>query len=128
MRNFPVIQDLVVDISDFMAKLPSVKPNVRHDEPVEDGEYWQTPAELDAFKQFSMCINFGHVVLLGVPPVYALTPTPVWRRHALGQRYNLTAIMCGGSQDVLAAADGVCAPWWRMFDGSSCVLPARSAG
>ena len=26
MRNFPVIRDLVVDISDFMAKLPSVKP------------------------------------------------------------------------------------------------------
>lgn len=53
MRNFPVIRDLVVDISDFMAKLPSVKPwLVRHDEPpVEDGEYRQTPAELDAFKR-----------------------------------------------------------------------------
>ena len=48
MRNFPVIRDLVVDISDFMAKLPSVKPwIIREDElPIEDGEYLQTPAEL----------------------------------------------------------------------------------
>ena len=59
MRNFPVIRDLVVDMSDFMAKLPRVKPwIIREDElSVDDGEYLQTPAELDEFKQFSMCIN-----------------------------------------------------------------------
>ena len=32
MRNFPVIRDLVVDISDFMAKLPSVKPWIIRDD------------------------------------------------------------------------------------------------
>ena len=32
MRSFPVIRDLVVDISDFMAKLPSVKPWIIRDD------------------------------------------------------------------------------------------------
>src|ERR1700730_16406576 len=59
MRNFPVIRDLVVDISDFMAKLPRVNTCIiREDErSIEDGEYLQTPAELDEYKKFSMCIN-----------------------------------------------------------------------
>ena len=74
MQNFPVIRDLVVDISDFMAKLPSVKPwIIREDErPVEDGEYLQTPSELDEFKKFSMCINC--MLCYSACPVYALDP------------------------------------------------------
>lgn len=109
MRNFPVIRDLVVDISDFMAKLPSVKPwLVRHDEPpVEDGEYRQTPAELDAFKQFSMCINC--MLCYSACPVYALDPDFLGPAAiALGQRYNLDSRdQCAADRrDVLAAADG----------------------
>lgn len=109
MRNFPVIRDLVVDISDFMAKLPSVKPwLVRHDEPpVEDGEYRQTPAELDAFKQFSMCINC--MLCYSACPVYALDPDFLGPAAiALGQRYNLDSRDQGAAdrRDVLAAADG----------------------
>ncbi len=74
MRNFPVIRDLVVDISDFMTKLPRVKPwIIREDErPVEDGEYLQTPAELDEYKKFSMCINC--MLCYSACPVYALDP------------------------------------------------------
>src|SRR5215467_10894602 len=56
LRNFPVVRDLVVDIDDFMAKLPTVKPWIVRDvdSPVEDGEYLQTPDELDEYKQYSM--------------------------------------------------------------------------
>ncbi|HTU00742.1 MAG TPA: 2Fe-2S iron-sulfur cluster-binding protein, partial [Candidatus Sulfotelmatobacter sp.] len=59
LRFFPIIRDLVVDISDFLGKLASVRPwLLRHEEqPVAQGEYRQTPAQLDAYKQFSMCIN-----------------------------------------------------------------------
>src|SRR5881275_2646866 len=43
LRNFPVVRDLVVEITDFMKKLVSVKPwIVRKDEkPVSQGEYLQ---------------------------------------------------------------------------------------
>src|SRR4026209_1938554 len=41
LRYFPIVRDLVVEITDFMAKLKSVKPwIVREDEkPVSEGEY-----------------------------------------------------------------------------------------
>src|SRR5262245_46048289 len=41
LYNFPVVRDLVVDMSDFMQKLPQVKPWIIRDEdmPVDDGEY-----------------------------------------------------------------------------------------
>src|SRR6476660_5399309 len=59
LANFPVIRDLVVSIDDFMRKLPTVQPWLVHtDEPgIADGEFLQTPAELEEYKQFSMCIN-----------------------------------------------------------------------
>ena len=109
MRNFPVIRDLVVDISDFMAKLPSVKPwIIREDElSIEDGEYLQTPAELDEFKQFSMCINC--MLCYAACPVYALDPNFLGPAAiALGQRYNLDSRDEGAAdrRDVLAAAEG----------------------
>ena len=57
LANFPVVRDLVVDISDFMAKLPKMKPWIMRDEEmsVDEGEYLQTPEELEAYRQFSMC-------------------------------------------------------------------------
>jgi len=59
LTNFPIVRDLVVDIEDFMEKLPRVKPwIIRDDEKsVIDGEYIQTPEELEEYKQFSNCIN-----------------------------------------------------------------------
>ena len=83
MRNFPVIRDLVVDISDFMAKLPSVKPwIIRKDElSVDDGEYLQTPAEMDEYKKLSMCINC--MLCYSACPVYALDPDFSARRRSL---------------------------------------------
>jgi len=90
LRNFPVIRDLVVEIGDFLRKLPTVKPwIIRPDEkPVEDGEYLQTPAEVDDFQQFSMCINC--MLCYSACPVYALDPAFIGPAAiALAQRYNL---------------------------------------
>src|SRR6202162_5053835 len=58
LKNFPVLRDLIVEITDFLEKLSKVKPwLIRKDEkPVTEGEYLQTPEQLETFKQFSMCI------------------------------------------------------------------------
>src|ERR1700686_3502903 len=61
LKNFPVVRDLVVEIGDFMRKLTSVKPGIVRklggEKPLSEGEYLQTPDELDEYKQYSMCIN-----------------------------------------------------------------------
>ena len=75
LRYFPIIRDLTVDTTDFLGKLKSVKPwIIREDEkPVSAGEYLQSPAELDQYKQFSMCINC--MLCYAACPVYGLDPT-----------------------------------------------------
>jgi len=49
LRYFPIVRDLVTELSDFMAKLKKVKPwLVRHQErPLSEGEFLQTPEQLD---------------------------------------------------------------------------------
>jgi fumarate reductase iron-sulfur subunit len=107
MRNFPG-SAIVVDISDFMAncRASSRGSSVRRLS-IEDGEYLQTPAELDEFKQFSMCINC--MLCYAACPVYALDPDFLGPAAiALGQRYNLDSRDEGAAdrRDVLAAAEG----------------------
>ncbi|MGH3520632.1 MAG: succinate dehydrogenase/fumarate reductase iron-sulfur subunit [Haloechinothrix sp.] len=118
LRNFPVIRDLVVDIGDFMDKLPRVKPwLIREDgdEPVEDGEHLQTPSEMDEYQQYSMCINC--MLCYSACPVYALDPDFIGPAAiALAQRYNLDSRDEGAEdrRDVLASAEGV---WACTFVG-----------
>ncbi len=59
LRYFPIVRDLVVEITDFMNKLKAVKPWIVREEekPLAEGEYLQTPEQLESYKQFSMCIN-----------------------------------------------------------------------
>jgi fumarate reductase iron-sulfur subunit len=90
LRNFPVIRDLVVDIGDFMRKLVRVKPWLVRaaEKPLADGEYLQTPEELDEYKPFSMCINC--MLCYSACPIYALDPKFIGPAIiALAQRYNL---------------------------------------
>ncbi len=110
LANFPVIRDLVVELTDFMTKLGMVKPWLIRDEeqPVEDGEYLQTPAQLDEYKQFSMCINC--MLCYSACPVYGLDtkflgPAAI----ALAQRYNLDSRDDGGHErlTVLSQPEGV---------------------
>ncbi len=117
LRYFPIIRDLTVDTTDFMAKLKSVKPwIIREDEkPVSAGEYLQSPAELDQYKQFSMCINC--MLCYAACPVYGIDPTFTGPAAiALAQRYNMDSRDQGSSErhDVLSDHDGV---WGCTFVG-----------
>ena len=110
LANFPVIRDLIVDLTDFMHKLGQVKPWLIRDEEqsIDDGEYLQTPAQLSDFKQFSMCINC--MLCYAACPVYALEPEFLGPAAiALAQRYNLDSRDQGAHQrlNVLATDEGV---------------------
>ena len=90
LENFPVVRDLIIEMSDFMEKLESVKPWIIRDEKksLDDGAYLQTPAQLADFKQFSMCINC--LLCYAACPVYGLEPSFAGPAIiALAQRYNL---------------------------------------
>ena len=75
LRYFPIIRDLTIDMTDFMEKLKSVKPWIirKDDKSVSEGEYLQSPEELDHYKQFSMCINC--MLCYAACPVYGLDQT-----------------------------------------------------
>ena len=117
LSNFPIIRDLVVDIDDFMQKLPKVKPWIIRDDDVTeiDGEYLQTPEELDAYKQFSMCINC--MLCYAACPVYGLDPEFMGPAAiALAERYDLDSRDHGARErlDVLIEHEGV---WGCTFVG-----------
>src|SRR3990170_2418183 len=59
MSNFPVIKDLVVEYDDFLRKLQGVQPYIvrKETKPLSEGEYLQTPEQVEAYRQQSMCIN-----------------------------------------------------------------------
>ena len=59
LAHFPIERDLVVGVEDFIAKLERIKPYIVPKEPrtLAQGEYLQTPAQLEQFLQFSSCIN-----------------------------------------------------------------------
>ena len=59
LEHFPIERDLVVVVEDFIRKLESIKPYIIPKEPrtLKQGEYLQTPAQLEQFRQFSTCIN-----------------------------------------------------------------------
>ena len=101
LANFPIERDLVVDSSDFIKKLESVKPYIidavdatkvkpkkAKPEKTATGVYKQKPEELGLFKQFSMCINcmlcYSACPQMGLNPLFT-GPAAL----ALGHRYNL---------------------------------------
>jgi len=89
LKNFPVVRDLVIEMSDFMRKLKRVKPWIIREEekPLSDGEYLQTPVQLADYKQYSMCINC--MLCYAACPIYGLEPSFTGPAAiALAQRYN----------------------------------------
>src|SRR5213594_3862058 len=117
LRNFPVIRDLVVEIGDFMRKLPEVKPWLIRDEDaaIPAGELLQTPAEMDDYKQYSMCINcmlcYSACPIVGLEEDF-LGPAAI----ALAQRYNLDSRDEGARErmKVLSQHEGI---WGCTFVG-----------
>lgn len=112
LDNFPVERDLIVDLEGFMDHLEAVKPWMMHEterSPAE-GEYRQTPEELERFQQFSQCINCG--LCYAACPQFGrddsfLGPAAL----TLALRYNLDSRDDGNSERMAAlnADEGV----WR---------------
>ena len=104
-------------VNDFMRKLQKMKPWLirKEEKPVSEGEYLQTPEQLDAYKQFSMCINC--MLCYAACPVYGLDPLfsgPA--AIALAQRYNLDSRDQGAKDrfPVLSQHDAI---WGCTFVG-----------
>ncbi|MGH2437331.1 MAG: succinate dehydrogenase/fumarate reductase iron-sulfur subunit [bacterium] len=117
LRNFPVIRDLIVDIGDFMRKLVRVKPWIVRaaEKPLSEGEYRQTPEELEEYKQFSMCINC--MLCYAACPIYGLDPKFLGPAAiALAQRYNLDNRDEGAAErmELLSEHEGI---WGCTFVG-----------
>jgi fumarate reductase iron-sulfur subunit len=117
LRYFPVVRDLVTELSDFLVKLKSVRPwLIRKNEPLlARGEFLQTPEQLDRYKQFSMCINctlcYAACPVVGLDPVF-VGPAAI----ALAQRYNMDSRDQGADERMalLAHPEGV---WGCTFVG-----------
>jgi fumarate reductase iron-sulfur subunit len=110
LRGFPVIRDLVGDMGDFMEKLPRVKPWIirEEEEPLEAGEIRQTPDEVEAYRQYSMCINC--MLCYAACPIYELEPGFIGPAAiALAQRYNLDSRDHGAEErmEVLSRKEGI---------------------
>ena len=89
LNHFPIERDLVVDAGDFIGKLESIKPWIVPREPrrLEEGEYLQTPAELERYESFSHCINC--LLCYSACPQYGLDRTFLGpAATALLHRYN----------------------------------------
>jgi fumarate reductase iron-sulfur subunit len=90
LANFPIVRDLVIEMDGFMEKFQSVKPwvIVAKEKAAEQGTYSQTPEQLAAYKQFSMCINC--MLCYAACPVVAKEPHFLGPAAiALGHRYNM---------------------------------------
>jgi fumarate reductase iron-sulfur subunit len=117
LTNFPIERDLVTVADDFMAKLESVKPYVipERERAVDEGPHLQTPAQLNVFKQYTMCINC--MLCYAACPQYGLSPEFVGPAAlALAHRYNLDTRDAGREQrqEIAASNEGV---WDCTFVG-----------
>jgi fumarate reductase iron-sulfur subunit len=119
LSNFPIVRDLVVDLDSFIEKIKSVRPWIirKIEKDLSEGEYRQSPEQLEEFKQFSMCINCA--LCYAACPVLANEPEFVGPAAiALAHRYNLDSRDEGSADrfDVLAAGDGV----WACSYANEC--------
>ncbi len=117
LRHFPVIRDLIVHIGDFMTKLKKVKPWIirTNESPLSEGEFLQTPDEMERYHQFSHCINcmlcYAACPIYGLDPLFA-GPAAI----ALAQRYNNDSRDQGAARrmPILSSHDGI---WACTFVG-----------
>lgn len=122
LDNFPVIRDLVVDISDFMEKLQRVKPWLirQTEKPLSEGEYRQTPDQRLSYAAHAACINC--MLCYAACPVYGLEPEFIGPAAvALAHRYNMDSRDEGERmrRAILSRPEGV---WECTFVGECSVV------
>jgi fumarate reductase iron-sulfur subunit len=110
LAHFPIERDLVVDAEGFIRKLEGIKPYIIPKEPrtLAQGEYLQTPHELERIEQFSSCINC--MLCYAACPQFGLNPDFTGPAVlALLHRYNDDSRDGGRAQrmPVLNAEEGV---------------------
>src|SRR4030095_13341547 len=110
LAHFPIERDLVVNAEDFMRKLERIKPYIipRSPRSLAEGEYLQTPHQLEQFEQFSSCINC--MLCYAACPQYGLDSAFTGPGVlALLHRYNADSRDGGraGRMEILNAEEGV---------------------
>ena len=110
LAHFPIERDLVVSVDGFVEKLEGIKPYLIPKEPrsLEQGEYLQTPHQLEIFEQYSSCINC--MLCYAACPQFGLDPDFTGPGIlALLHRYNADSRDGGRNERsaVLNAEDGV---------------------
>jgi len=89
LAHLPIERDLVASSEGFVRKLESITPYIVPKEPrrLDQGEYLQTPAQLDRYLQFAGCINC--TLCYAACPQYGLDPSFIGPGlMALLHRYN----------------------------------------
>lgn len=110
LTNLPIERDLVVSVEPFVKKLESVKPYIITDKPraLSEGEYLQTPQQLEQFAQYAGCINC--MLCYAACPQIGLNPDFIGPGAlALMHRYNADSRDQGYYErmEVIAAEEGV---------------------
>lgn len=119
LDNFAVIKDLVTEFEGFFAKHKKVKPylinpKVSYENPVEQ---IQTPKQLEAYYDFSLCIKCG--------ACYSVCPTSATLESSLGPaalvaayRFNADSRDYGREErlKIVSEASGV----WRCHSAMEC--------
>jgi fumarate reductase iron-sulfur subunit len=110
LAHFPIERDLIVSVDGFVGKLESIKPYLIPKEPrtLDQGEYLQTPAQLEQIEQYSSCINC--MLCYAACPQFGLDPGFTGPGVlALLHRYNADSRDGGRAQrmEILNAEEGV---------------------
>ena len=118
LAHFPIQRDLVTVIDDFVTKLKRVKPYLipKEEQPVDAGEFRQSPAELKRYKQYTLCINC--MLCYAACPEYGLVPKFIGPAAiSLAHRYNEDSRDGGRGerQEEIASNEGV---WECSFVGA----------
>ena len=122
LANFPIVRDLVIDMSDFIRQLTAVKPWIipADDKLLSGGEYRQTPTQVEQYRQFSMCINC--MLCYAACPVYGMQPEFIGPAAlALAHRYNMDSRDAGRAArlQTIATSEGI---WECTYIGECTVV------
>jgi len=125
MKNYPLIKDIVVDMSEFFVKQKNLKTWLIRKDVVEQEnptrQYAQTEEELEKILQFTYCIQCG--LCYSACPVVSNLPQFLGPQ-ALMKLYRYLADNRDEGEDRLAAVDKFEGVWRCHFAGScSTVCP-----